>query len=99
MIAGSDAWWEVVRGSTFFEAESLLRHYRGELLRECEGVADFATGAVISRVNDEIHRLAQLQNRVKLTQAIRNVFGQEGQDAVLEELARLEQMARMEALA
>lgn len=99
MNAGSDAWWEVVRGSTFFEAESLLKHYRGELLRECEGAPDVATGTEISRVNDEIHRLAQLQNRATLTQAIRNVFGQEGVDFVLAERARLEQMARMEALA
>lgn len=96
MKAGSKEWWQVVRESQFFEAESMLRRYRGELLREAEGVPNSATNAEISRINDEIHRIAQLQNKCSIYRAITNVYGEEGLAAVREEVARLEFMATQE---
>lgn len=93
MKTGSKEWWRVVRETQFHEAEAMLRNYRGELLRESEGVPDAATAAEISRINDEIHRISQLQNKASIMSAIRNVYGQEGVDAVREEIARLEFVA------
>lgn len=93
MQAGSQEWWQVVRETQFFEAETMLKNYRGELLRESKGAPDCATTAEISRINDEIHRLGQLQNKARMSQAVRNVFGDEGFAAVKEEMARLEFMA------
>ncbi len=90
---GSSDWWLVVQSSPFDEAERLLKDYKSTLLVNKVGTPEYvAAGALISRVNSEIHRLSQLQDRASLTVAIRNVYGQEGVDAVMTERARLRQL-------
>ena len=94
---GSPEWWQIVMSSPMYEAEALLKRYRAKLLEETAGdPAQCVANAQIHRVNAEIHRFAQVQNRARLTQAIRNVCGNEVASQVMEEAARLESIARAE---
>ncbi len=90
---GSADWWLVVQSSPLDEAERMLKDYKSALLVLKVGTPEYiAAGATVSKVNAEIHRLSQIQNRTTLMQALRNVYGQEGVEAVKVEQARLRQL-------
>lgn len=98
MNQGSKEWWEVVQSSPMYEAENMLRHYKTSLLEANKAgtPAYLAASLEIQRVNAEIHRYAQIQQRATLREAIRNVCGEEVYADVLEEQARLEFVASQE---
>lgn len=88
---GSPDWWLVVQTSPMYEGERLLKDYKSTLLTKKAGTPEYLqAGATVAKINAEFHRIAQIQNRAKFTTAVKNVYGQEGVDAVKEELARLE---------
>lgn len=97
MKTGASQWWDVVTTSPLHEAEYMLRSYKSALLAAhpvgSPGYCD--AGMEIQRVNEWIHRIGQVQNRARITQAIRNVCGQEVFVSVMEETARLENEARL----
>jgi hypothetical protein len=43
----------------------------------------------LTKLRGELHRVAQVQNRARWTDAIRNVFGQEGYESVRLEMERM----------
>jgi hypothetical protein len=90
---GSEDWWKVVQSSPLLDAEMLLRDYKSVLLNYKVGLPEYIVYAsMISKVNQELHRIAQIQNRCRFQVAIKNIYGQEGVDAINEERARLEVM-------
>ena len=94
MNQGSREWWEVVQSSPMYEAVNMLRHYKASLLEANPvGSANYgAAGIEIQRVNAEIHRYAQIQQRATLRKAINNICP-EFYEQIVEEAARLEAMA------
>ena len=97
MKAGTPEWWEVVHTSPMYEAETLMRRYKAALLADHPpGSPGYVhVGVTIQHINDEIHRLGQVQNRARLSTAVRSICGQEVYEQVMAESARLEQMARL----
>lgn len=93
---GSPEWWLIVMSSPMYEAEALLKQYKAALLlqKDVDGDTRFQISAQITRVNTEIHRFSQIQNRARLSHAVRNVCGQDVFERVMEEAARLEHAAR-----
>lgn len=75
MNQGSRDWWEVVQSSPMYEAENMLRHYKTSLLEaHPPGSPTYANAGIeIARVNTEIHRIAQIQNRATLRKATTSV--------------------------
>lgn len=90
MTPGSKEWWIVVRSTQFLEAELMLKDYRAELVQLQSAHSTQENMAEITKVNEEIHRLSQIQNRANIARAVRNIFGDEGWARVREEAARLE---------
>lgn len=90
MTPGSKEWWIVVQSTQLHEAQTMLRDYKADLLQLRTGPGAQETGPEIARVNDEIHRISQIQNRANISRAVRNLFGEEGWAQVREEVARLE---------
>ena len=93
---GSPEWWLIVMSSPMYEAEALLKQYKAVLLlqSDAKGQERFRISSQVSRVNAEIHRFSQIQNRARLSLAVRNVCGQDVFEQVMEEAARLEHAAR-----
>ena len=74
------------------EQEELVRRRIAECLNDlvaCSGLRHIAIQATVTRLRAELHRIAQIQNRARWSDAIRNVFGQEGYEAVRLELERM----------
>lgn len=88
---------ELVRTMPFCEAEELLRHRRQEVLQRLhacnQGPESMDLGYVLSAINDEIHLLTQKQQRIKVGQAVRDCFGDDGYARWRERLALMEQEA------
>lgn len=94
---GSDQWWEIVMTSQMHEAEALLKQYKAVLLSKHNGQASQSNAAAqIARINQEMHRFSQIQNRASMSQAVKNICGEDVFAQVREEMARLEFMARQE---
>ena len=94
---GSEEWWQIVMSSQMYEAEAMLKHFKAALLSKYAGTRPYNdASAQITRVNNELHRFSQLQNRASLRRAIRNICGDEVYEQVAEEAARLELMVRQE---
>lgn len=93
MRQGSPEWWEVVQSSPMYEAENMLRHYKTSLLEaNPPGSATYINAGIeIQRINAEIHRYVQIQNRATLRKAIGNVCP-EFYEQIVAEAARLEAM-------
>jgi len=73
---------ELVRTMPFSEAEELLRQRRQEVLQRLhacnQGPESIDLGYVLAAINDEIHLVVQKRNRIKVGQAVRDCFGDEG---------------------
>lgn len=72
---------ELVRTMPFVEADELLVHRRQEVLSRlyvAEGEDRVNLGYVLSAVNDEIHLVRQKLQRIKVGQAVRDCFGEDG---------------------
>jgi hypothetical protein len=94
---GSEEWWQIVLSSQMYEAESLLRQFKAALLSKHAGATTYNDAAAqITRVNNELHRFSQIQNRATMKRAMRNICGDEVYAQVMEEVARIEFMARQE---
>jgi hypothetical protein len=92
---GSDMWWQIVMSSQMYEAEALLKQFKAALLAKHADAPTYNDAAAqITRVNSELHRFAQIQNRAKLSIAVRNICGDDVYRQVMEEAARLEADAR-----
>ena len=92
---GSDMWWLIVMSSPMYEAESLLKQFKAALLVKHADEPTYNNAAAqITRVNSELHRFAQVQNRAKISTAVRNVCGDDVYQQVMQEVARLESAAR-----
>lgn len=85
---------ELVRTMPFCEAEELLRQRRQEVLERLhasqQGADTVDLGYVLSALNDEIHILVTKQQRIKVGQAVRDCFGEEGFARWRERLAQME---------
>lgn len=95
---GNKDWWLLVQSMPLTEAETMLRDYKATLLANNPVGSPnyFAAGVEVQRVNAELHRLSQIENRATWMKAMRNVLTPEQLACVCEERERLEQMARLE---
>lgn len=95
MIAGSPEWWIVVQSTKFSEAETMLRGYKAALMEAKIGTPEYvAAAATIHRINAEIHRLAQITNKITLRNVMRDMLDSEMYEAIITEAARREQDMR-----
>lgn len=72
---------ELVRTMPFVEADELLVNRRQEVLSRlyvAEGEDRVNLGYVLSAINDEIHLVRQKLQRIKVGQAVRDCFGEDG---------------------
>lgn len=72
---------ELVRTMPFSEADELLVNRRQEVLSRlyvAEGEDRVNLGYVLSAINDEIHLVRQKLQRIKVGQAVRDCFGEDG---------------------
>lgn len=73
---------ELVRTMPLVEADELLVDRRLDLLRRLHACVDgqerVDLGYVLSAVNDEIYLVRQRMQRIKVGQAVRDCFGDEG---------------------
>ncbi len=72
---------ELVRTMPFIEADELLTNRRQEVLSRlyvAEGEERLNLGYVLSAINDEIHLVRQKMQRIKVGQAVRDCFGEDG---------------------
>lgn len=91
--AGSKDWWTVVQSMPLEEAELCLRDYKTMLLLTNQGTeGHVAAGYEIHKINVEIARIIRIQDKTKLSKAMRNVITPEQCEEVFAEQARLQQM-------
>lgn len=91
MTPGDKTWWLIVQSAPVEEAELMLRSYRNMLLRENAGKSlQVAAQAEITKVNDEIHRVMQIQSRATWQRAVREVCGDDGYARVRERVVMLQ---------
>lgn len=84
-------------GSQMHEAEYLLKQFKWALLAEHAGRQMQNEASVqVSRINAELHRFAQVQNRAHIGRAAVNLYGQDVWERIKTEAARLERDAREE---
>lgn len=73
----------------------MLRGYKTELIAKFFGTErQVFADAALSRVNTEIHRIAQLSNKVTLRSVMRDMLDAETFEAICTEAARREQELR-----
>jgi hypothetical protein len=87
-----ELFFDRLQGMQLDEQEELLRHRISQLVENLNyGTPSqkVATQNTLTKLRGELHRVGQVNNRARWTVAIRNVFGQEGYEAVRLELERL----------
>lgn len=84
---------DLVRSMPFVEADELLVQRRQDLLARllvAEDADKVDLGYILSAVNDEIHLLRQRMQRVKVSKAVRECFGDEGFELWRQRVALME---------
>lgn len=81
----------------FAHVENMKRAVGRKGRAECATKPTQEDLAQVARINAELHRFGQLQNRVNIGNAVKNLFGFEAWEMVKTEAARLEKEAREES--